>query len=136
MALTQTRINQAAVIRIVGARVNAAAERAAQAGAQRVRQNIIADGLINTGAMLRGVIVRPSPLSTPLRKRYEIVSTSRHTIFPEKGTRGSQARPGGVLVFRPKGASGLVFAKRTRGVPAHHFMARAKAEIRRKDFLP
>ena len=133
---TQVRLNTAAVIRIVGNRANAAAERAANTTADRVRQNIVADGLVNTGGMLRGIRVRESPVSTPLRRKYEVVSLASYTHFPEKGTRGSVARPGGVLVFRPKGSGALVFAKRTRGVPAHHFMQRAKMALRRTDFLP
>jgi len=136
MASSSGHIDHAAVIRIVGSRVNAAAKRAADAGAERVRQNIVADGLVNTGRMLKGVTVRESPSSTPLRRRYEIVSTAPYTKYPERGTKGSTARPGGVLVFKPKGSGTFVFAKHTRGVPAHHFMLRAKQSIRRTDFLP
>jgi len=136
VAVSRGRIDHAAVIRIVGGRVNAAAERAAHRGAGYVRGNIVADGLVNTGRMLKGVTVRESPASTPLRRRYEIVSTAPYTKYPEHGTRGSVARPGGVLVFKPKGAATFVFAKKTRGVPAHHFMLRAKNQIRRVDYLP
>ncbi len=136
MGNTSVKISQAAIIRIVGGRVNAAAKRAADQGAVYVRQNIVADGLVNTGRMLKGVVVRESPMSTPLRRRYEIVSTASYTKFPEGGTKGSVARPGHFLVFKPKGMATFVFAKKTRGVPAHHFMLRAKMTIRRADFLP
>ena len=136
MASSQFYPNRAAIIRIVGNRTDAAAKRGAEAGANYARRNIVSDGLIDTGEMLAGVVVRESPFSTPLRKRYEIVSKAKHTHFQEEGTKGAVAAPGKFLVFKPKGSATFVFAKKVRGVPAHHFMRRAKLQIRRSDFLP
>lgn len=48
-----------------------------------------------------------------------------HGKFQEYGTSGSQARPNGMLRFKPKGSSTYVFAKRTGPVPATRFMHRA-----------
>lgn len=64
--------------------------------------------LLIRGQLVVGRVYSPSPVA-----RYQ-----------NNGTKGAVAKPGKVLVFKPKGSSDFVYTKRTRGVKALHFMER------------
>lgn len=110
------------------------AQRAGRIAAERARQNVIRAGRVDTGAMRDSMAVREDRSSDMQNRRYWIGSDLHYTGFQEHGTRGATARPGGVLVFTPKGSSTKVFAKSVRGVTPAYFLRDAMRSMSAKDF--
>jgi hypothetical protein len=109
-----------------------ACRRAASRTVTRVRQNIIASGRVNTGRMLGSVSAR---VAVPgIRTTWKVSVNEPYTIYQEKGIGPVTARPGGFLVFTPKGSSTVVFAKRTRGFEGAHFLEKALRDLRVRDY--
>lgn len=133
-ATTRMKIDKGRVRGLVNTVGRQVTEAAAQRTVERVKANILALGRVNTGQMINSI--RSRVIYSGLTTTAEVTSNAAHTIFQEKGTRGSVARPGGVLAFTPKGSNVVVFAKRTRGVPAGRFFERALRDIRVEDFRP
>jgi hypothetical protein len=128
-------LNDRMVAEVIGGIAMRATLAAANTTIERIQSNIIADGLVNTGKLLHSFDVRKAASSSDLVPRLEVFSSAPYAMFPEKGTRGSVAAPGGVLRFQPKGASSFVFAKHTGPVRAYGFMARAVQAITSSDFV-
>lgn len=90
-----------------------------------------------TGRLREGII--KVKVRGGVNPAYSVVNSTRHGRFQNDGTGPIFARPGGVLAWpansmnNPFG-TGMVFAKRTRGVPAVHFMEKAAASITAADF--
>ena len=80
---------------------------------------------VETGALRRSIQYFGPYAIMPLYWAAVVYTDSEYARFQEYGTRGSQARPGKVLAFRPKGSSTMVFTQRTGPVPATRFMQRA-----------
>ena len=117
---------------VVGGFTREAVQRATNVAAQRTKANIAALGRVRTGAMLRSV--RATPVEgPPLQPQARVVSDLDYTLYQERGTSGSVARPGKFLVWRGRSGA-LVFAKRTRGVPAGNFMRDAVNSLTPADF--
>lgn len=120
---------------VVGPLAGAAVQRAAVIAKGRVEQNIQSDGLVASGQMRDGIVTEPGPQSDPMRPTQDVRSTAKHTMFQEAGTRAHGPVRAKAMRFKPKGSNVFVFAKWVRGVPARHFMRRAKDAVRVSDFL-
>lgn len=133
MGRSHVEIDQAKLAVILQRKTHELASHGADMAILRVKGNILGDGLVDTGRLLNSWRKREVS-SGPLATRFEVYSTDPAAIYPEEGTRGATARPGGWLVFKPKGATTFVFAKHTRGIRAYHFLRRAKQSLTKKDF--
>lgn len=105
------------------------AEKAAQVTKKRARRNAPVD----TGDLkksIRSKVTRHGEYS-----KFIVYTDKEYAIYQEFGTRGSQAKPGGVLAFKPKGSGTVVFAKRTGPVPATRFLGRAYDALSIRDFV-
>lgn len=92
-----------------GKRVEAAAKRLVGVDTGRLRASISTDLIARGGVPVARV---------GTRVRYGLVHHEGHGwIYPK--------RPGGRLVFRPKGSRTLVFATKVRPVPGTHYLTRA-----------
>ena len=134
MMASKINLDPGKVNAVVGAQAKQAARRAAEATADRVRANIKAMGLVDTGELLAGVVVVQSRDSTVEHPKYQVVSTAKHTRFLEFGTRAHGPTTAKFLRFKPKGSSTFVFAKWVRGVRAYGFMRKAFQQVRTSDF--
>ena len=111
-----------------------AAMKAATVTRQRIMQNIVSQGRVNTGRMLHSVNVRPDP--RPRGKASFVVSVDvPYYKFQNYGTRAHGPVTAKFLVFTPKGSNRVVFAKRVRGIEPGHFSEKARADLTVKDFL-
>lgn len=131
--LVRVEIDRAAVVREVGPQIDVAVHRAALKSVERVRTNIRRKGRVDTGGMVRSIRQRQTR-NQKLRPAREVYSTSKHFRYQNEGTRGSTARPGGWLVFKPKGSGVFVFAKKTRPITPGYFIRDAQRAIRPSDF--
>jgi hypothetical protein len=104
----------------------------AQKAANRVQERARFFATKRTGAMAAGIRVElvgiPGEVTT-----YEVYPTADYAEYQEYGTGPIFAKPGSFLVWEEHGVR--VFAKRTRGVPAVHFMRRAAALGTILDFI-
>lgn len=126
-------INKAAISNIVGDMSKKAALRAAERVRDRARANIIASGRIETAQMLDGFTITDTT-GDKKRPTYRIQNTKSYFRFQEQGTRGSTAKPGGALRFKPKGSSVFIFRKKTGPVTAGNFLRMAKEAATPADF--
>lgn len=110
-----------------------AVKRAADRTEQRVRSNIAADDLINSGGLINSVTQRDIPGNALLPRR-AIGSPKPYVKYPERGTRAHGPVRARALRFQPKGSGRVVFAKWVRGVRAYGFMKRALDQLRPTDF--
>lgn len=131
--LVRVEIEQTLVERQVGPILEKATLKAALISVKRVQANIRKKRRVDTGGMIRGIKQRPTR-NQKLRPAREVYSTSKHFRFQNEGTRGSVARPGKWLVFKPKGSGTFVFAKKTRPIKPGYFMRDAAKAIRPSDF--
>lgn len=134
MARVRTRLYKHALVSIVGDVSDHSVRKAATVAAHRARNNIYQLGRVNTGRMAKGIRVRESPTSTPIRRRMQIVSEAPYTRFQEFGTRAHGPVRARFLRFKPKGSNTFVFARWVRGVTPGRFMRRAIDSIRVTDF--
>lgn len=131
---THLKIDEAKLntyVRIVGHRLSL---NGAQAVAHNIRENIRSEGLIDTGRMLDSVTIEKKP-DTVRGTRYWVYPDVPYAKYQEYGTSGSQAPPGGVLVFKPKGSTSFVFTQQTAPIEAHHFIREAMRETTVQDFI-
>lgn len=103
--------------------------RAAQTTQRRARANIAAAGRVNSGALMRSIEIRPTGTM-----RYSVGSDLPYAIFQEKGIGPVVPVSAKVLRFKPKGASGFVFAQRTKGFAGAHYMRDAYRSLTMADF--
>lgn len=135
MATVKTTMRKGAVIQVVGPMADQAAYRTAQAMRGRAMANIRSAGRIDTGSMIAGLQVRVVSRGG-LHVAYQVYSSAPHTIFQEFGTRAHGPVSANALVFTPKGAGTVVFAKWVRGVTPAYFMTRAMNSAEISDALP
>lgn len=135
MAGSSVHLNDVDITRIVGRISHEAGERAAVITVARVRGNILADGLVNSGELLHSIQYEDRTID-PLKPSFRVFSDDPKAKYPEYGTSGATARPGHVLRFKPKGSTIYVFAKRVRGIRPYHFFLRAFRQLSKRDFLP
>lgn len=107
------------------------ARSAAEATRDRARRFAPKD----TGKGARSIDIR-MVRSSPAGTRYSVGSDLAYMAYQNEGTGPIHARPGSVLVFKPKGSSVFIFRPRTRGVPATRFMQRALNSLTILDFKP
>lgn len=106
----------------------------ARAAAARVRDRARANAPKRTGAGAASIGYRKVS-SDPRGSTYRVGPSKTYMTYQEFGTGPIRARPGGVLRFQ--GRSGVfVFTRRTRGVPARHFMRDAYQALSVADFKP
>lgn len=134
--MSQLEMDWRAVERVGDAVSRDAAMRAGSVAAERARANIIAAGRVDTGAMRDSIEVREASESHSQRRSYWVGSDLPYTGYQEHGTSGAQAGPGKFLVFKPKGSSSVVFAKKVRGVTAANFLRDAVNSMSASDFVP
>lgn len=127
------RLDHGKLTATVGPMARSSARKAAGVSVRRVRANILADGLVDSGDMLAGVQQRdvPSPAMFP---KVAVGSPAPHVKFPEFGTRAHGPVRASRLRFTPKGSGRVVYAKWVRGVRPRRFMRRALDAIRPTDF--
>ena len=102
--------------------------------ASRISTEINRAGRVRSGLMMRSPRARLASRA-PMRITYTIGEEMPfYTRYQNDGTRGSVARPGGVLAFKPKGSSVTVFARRVRGVQPARFFEKALASMTLDDF--
>jgi hypothetical protein len=131
---TKVKYDDAAILRITGVLSKKAAERAAEKTRKRARENVIAMGLVNTGK-LKDSFEKKDVTTNTLLPTFLVYSTEPTAKFPEFGRRGFSAAPGKVLVFKPKGGSTFVFAKKVGPVKPYGFMKKAKQQLTVADFV-
>ena len=103
----------------------------AEKGAKSVQKRARRLAPTKTGALRASIGIRQ--VEHGLRVTYEIGSNLEYAKYQEFGTGPIYPRMYGVLVWQ--GSDGTnIFARRTSGVPATHFMSRAAAVISIADF--
>lgn len=107
-----------------------AVERASEKTEQRVKDNIISSGRVDTGKMHD--TIRSAPAS---RFVTNVLSDLHYTIYQEKGIGPVTPVKAKALRFKPKGSGSFVFAMRTKGFPGAFFFQRAFNSILLQDFL-
>jgi hypothetical protein len=100
----------------------------------RIQRNIRAAGRIDSGRMLQSVTIRREP-SHRLAPTFSVGARTPYAAYQEYGTRAHGPKRAPVMVFRPKGGRGFVFAKWVRGVKAAHFVRDAVRRLTSKDFV-
>lgn len=128
------RLDQGAIIQVVGKDIHASAKRAANVWLGRARSNLSAAGRMDTGKLYASLKVTDIT-ANPMVPEFLVGSDLEYAIYQEKGTNGARARPGGFLVFTPKGSSKLVFAKKVRGFAGAHYLENAVAAASISDYL-
>jgi hypothetical protein len=102
----------------------------------RARHNIMADDLINTGALLRSVEARLVS-KTPNGTTYLVGSDLPQGHYQEVGyPYRIYPKRAKALRFKPKGSSTYIFRASTRGYDAHHWLERTLDGINSYDFRP
>ena len=127
-------VNHGAVARVVAEAGGMAVARAAAITMKRAQRNVIAMGLVETGELAASFRVR-NVTTNILKPTFRVLSLDLKAKYPEFGTRGSTAAPGRWLVFKPKGSTTFVFAKKTKPIRRYGFMRKARDELTKKDFL-
>lgn len=122
--------DQGAVNAVIGGYAREAAQKASEAFIKKAQRGILALGRVQTGDMLNGWEKREE--GPPLAPIVTVHATVPYTIYQERGTRGSQARPGRFLRFSVGGR--MVFTKKTGPIAAGNFMRDAIEGIRLSDF--
>lgn len=108
--------------------------RAAEAAVLAAQANITAKGRVSRGRLRKSI--RAQQIQGSPKVVFAVGSTSPYALYQEKGTRGSQAKPGKFLRFRIKRRGPYIFAKKVRGVRPAHFMRDALRAVKPKDYLP
>ena len=137
--MARVKVNYQTDRRAVQIVVGGFTRKAAVAGAEnfkkRVQANITASNRIDTGKMLANWDIVQMPAKGQAAYRFKVVSRQPYTIFQEKGTRGSVAKPGKWLRFKPKGSNVFIFRKRTGPVPPAYFVRNAVRSMTVRDFF-
>jgi hypothetical protein len=120
-------------LRAVGPIANQAALRVAAKVQERARANIRAAGRVNTGAMIRGVVIRRGGTAASLNAMYDVVASAPWSIYQEEGTRAHGPVRAKVLRFQIRGKGPVIFTKWVRGVTPAHFMRNALNAARVED---
>jgi hypothetical protein len=128
-------INDRRALRLVNTTTDECAKRAAHHAQRRAKAGIVAAGRVRTGAMLASIRVKKMRNPSPLSSSYRVGSDLKYTVYQERGVRAVHARPGGVLVFKPKGVNSFVFARSTKGFPGAHFMRDAVRSLTVSSFV-
>lgn len=131
--MARVRINSAALTRTIARLSDEAAQRAADRMRARASTNVVASGRVDTGEMAES-FVKIKKTKTPLKPTYRVGNTAFPFKFQEPGTRGSQAKPGRVLRFKPKGATAFIFRKSTGPIAPGNFLRNAKRDASPLDF--
>jgi hypothetical protein len=128
-------IDQRAVDLLIEDVGTSSARRAAQRTRDRARQNLAAAGRIDTGDLSRSIgywLTRRSGRVVS----FDVGSPLDYAGHQEHGTRGSVARPGHYLRFKPKGSNVFIFRKRVQGFPGAHYLRDAINSVSASDFAP
>lgn len=138
MARTRVHIhlNHANITRVTsapGGEVDRAVARAAGVTRDRAKRNLTADGSVDTGRLRQSVRYQRIPSSRG-SVTYEVGTDVFYGEYLEEGTRDHGPRRARVLRFKPKGASGFVFARRVRGVRATRWLSRALSRLSASDY--
>lgn len=121
---------RAAVTRIAGETL----QRGAQVSEQRMRGEIVAADLVNTGALLASITTQPK-VSSGVRQSVLIGTPLEYAKYPEYGTRAHGPVRAKALRFKPKGSSVFVFAKWVRGVRPYRYAQKTLDQVRPSDFV-
>lgn len=138
MARTRVHIhlNHANITRVTsapGGEVDRAVARAAGVTRDRAKRNLTTDGSVDTGRLRQSVRYQRIPSSRG-SVTYEVGTDVFYGEYLEEGTRDHGPRRARVLRFKPKGASGFVFARRVRGVRATRWLSRALSRLSASDY--
>lgn len=114
--------------RVVTTHVGGLTRAQAYYGGRNVRDRARRYAPKDTGELRDSIQATPATQIGMMNYRVTVFAGARHGRYQEYGTRGSRARPGRKMAFRPKGSGAMVFAQRTGPVPATRFMQRAIAD--------
>lgn len=129
------RVDRNAFARLTHQVCEESARRAAEKTRLRIIQSIIVQGRVRTGNMARSIVIEPIVPYSPKRVGFKVGSNLFYYHYQNDGVRPfGPLKPGGVLVFTPKGASHVVFARWVKGFPGGHFSEAAVRGLRAKDF--
>lgn len=112
---------------------DAAVKRAAIKATQSARDQIAAEGLIDTGQLMNSM--RWQSVAGGLFPKYAVGSPLDHAKFLEFGTRAHGPVTAKALRFKPKGSNKFIFVTWVRGVRPYRFMQHTLDHIRPTDFL-
>lgn len=96
------------------------------------QSNIIQAGAVDSRELLGSFEIED--LSRDQKALFRVGPTVHYAKWVEEGRGPIHARPGGVLAFKPKGSSKMVFAKRVGPAKGIHFMRGAKDRLTARDF--
>lgn len=126
------RIDLGALEATVAPMAAEAVERAARTAQERARQNVISDGLVNSGGLRDSFQIKP--VDGGLYPKYAVGSPLDYVKYPEFGTRAHGPVSAKALRFMPKGGKSFVFTTWVRGVKPYRFMRRTLDGVRPTDF--
>lgn len=129
------RMDKARFARLTHQVTEEAARRAAEKTRLRIIRSILVQGRVRTGDMARSIIIEPIVPYNPKRAGFKVGSNLFYYHYQNDGVRPfGPIKPGGVLVFIPKGGTHVVFARHVKGFPGGHFSEDAVRALRAKDF--
>lgn len=128
------KIHEGKMRAVVGGVSAEAVERAAKVSERRYVQNILKNGLVDTGRLQRRTTYRPIPVSNAMFPKYRIGTPMPYAGFLERGTRAHGPKRSKFMRFVPKGGARPVFTTWVRGVRAYGFAKTTLDQIRPKDF--
>lgn len=129
------RIDVPAMRAEVGALSEGAIQKAADVSKRRFSSNIRSDGLVNTGKLANSITTAPARGGDLLAPAVVVGSPLDYAKYPNFGTRAHGPVRAKAMRFKPKGASGFVFAQWVRGVKPHRFAERTLDQVRPTDFV-
>lgn len=110
-----------------------AANNAAENYKTKIQSAILQSGRIDTGRMVNDINVVPAPL--PFMAVAKVIPMTEHFLYQDRGTKGSEARPGSALRFKPKGSTVYIFRKKTGPIPPGNFILKARALMSPMDYV-
>lgn len=128
-------LDQRAINHLLRETTDASAHKAATIVRDRARLNLLRKNRHKTGTLDRSIrirMVKQDAHSTT----YNVGSTLEYAGYQETGFGPVYPVRAKFLVFVPKGAHMVVFAKKTRGLEGAHYLRDAQQSLTMADYLP
>lgn len=120
---------------LVSKAVSNGTQRAAQKTSVRAKANVVRAGRVDTASMMSAINAKEIS-NDGIRCTWRVSTGTPYSIYQERGVVGPiypvRAK---ALRFKPKGASGYVFARSVKGFSGAHFMQNAYKALTIRDFL-
>lgn len=131
------QLSRAKVASVLARHSNASAHRAAKVTRDRIREEIVKAGRVDTGRMRDSLHLTRAKVGVETQWNIAVKGpAARYFLFQDQGTRAHGPKRANYMVFKPKGSSTFVFAKWVRGVTAGKFVQKAANRLTVRDFLP